>query len=457
MSEIADLLVAGGRIVDGTGAPARGGSVAILDGVVHIVEPGDAVPKARRTIDAAGLVVAPGFIDLHSHGGLVILADPRHEPKVRQGVTTEIIGRGRQRLRAVRAARGPGRVRRAQRGPRRATGDRLRLGLGSVLPRPLRPWPGGEHRHPRRQQRAAHRRHRLGRRAPRRRARSRSMRAALREAMEEGAFGVSIGPRLPARSPSPRPTSWRSSPPRRRGRRLLPHPRALPARRPLPRPVPGGDRDRPARRGRPSHITHFYHRATYPGPPEQMLALVDDARAEGLDVTFDSYPYEWASHAAADPAAAVGPGRRSGAAQGAARGPGGPRPPPRRAARRAARPTPAPRGWADMRLGAFTRPENLRWEARTLAEVMRETAATRSTRICDLLLAEDLGVTQVTTGPWTDGDPPLPAPPGRRWSAPTRPSSARSRRRAPTARSRASSASSCATSGSCPWRRRCAR
>ena len=38
------------------------------------------------------MVVAPGFIDLHSHGGLVILADPRHEPKVRQGVTTEIIG-----------------------------------------------------------------------------------------------------------------------------------------------------------------------------------------------------------------------------------------------------------------------------------------------------------------------------------------------------------------------------
>ena len=49
-------------------------------------------PQAARTIDATGIIVAPGFIDLHSHGGLVILADPRHEPKVRQGVTTEIIG-----------------------------------------------------------------------------------------------------------------------------------------------------------------------------------------------------------------------------------------------------------------------------------------------------------------------------------------------------------------------------
>src|SRR5688572_25946369 len=58
------------------------------------VLPGDApLPEhVGRRIDATGRVVAPGFIDLHSHGGLVILAEPRHEPKVRQGVTTEIVG-----------------------------------------------------------------------------------------------------------------------------------------------------------------------------------------------------------------------------------------------------------------------------------------------------------------------------------------------------------------------------
>ena len=43
------------------------------------------------------------------------------------------------------------------------------------------------------------------------------------------------------------------------------------------------------RGGAPVHVARFYHRATFPGPPEQMLALVDDARAEGLDVTFDHY------------------------------------------------------------------------------------------------------------------------------------------------------------------------
>src|SRR4029079_7444331 len=50
------------------------------------------------------------------------------------------------------------------------------------------------------------------------------------------------------------------------------------------------------RRGEaPAHITHFYHRATFPGTPDQMLELVDDAVGRGQDVSFDLYPSEWAS------------------------------------------------------------------------------------------------------------------------------------------------------------------
>src|SRR5258705_2035503 len=49
-------------------------------------------PEARRVIDATSRVVCPGFIDMHAHSGLVILAEPRHEPKVRQGITTELTG-----------------------------------------------------------------------------------------------------------------------------------------------------------------------------------------------------------------------------------------------------------------------------------------------------------------------------------------------------------------------------
>jgi len=48
--------------------------------------------EAKRVIDATGRVVCPGFIDFHAHSGLVLLAEPRHEPKVQQGVTTEVIG-----------------------------------------------------------------------------------------------------------------------------------------------------------------------------------------------------------------------------------------------------------------------------------------------------------------------------------------------------------------------------
>src|SRR5918998_5817928 len=86
-----DLLIRGGTVVDGTGAPGRPANVAITGGELRVVAAGEE-PNAARVIDASGCVVAPGFIDLHSHSGLMMLADPRHEPKVRQGITTEVIG-----------------------------------------------------------------------------------------------------------------------------------------------------------------------------------------------------------------------------------------------------------------------------------------------------------------------------------------------------------------------------
>jgi N-acyl-D-aspartate/D-glutamate deacylase len=57
--------------------------------------------------------------------------------------------------------------------------------------------------------------------------------------------------------------------------------------------------------------------------------------------------------------------------------------------------------WADVRLGAFRRPDLLRWESRTVADVMAETGHDAVDVICDLLLAEDLGLNQVTPGPWS--------------------------------------------------------
>ena len=61
----------------------------------------------------------------------------------------------------------------------------------------------------------------------------------------------------------------------------------------------------------------------------------------------------------------------------------------------------SPAGWADVRLGAFANPANLRWESMTVADVMRERGADAVDAICDLLLDENFGVNQVTGGPWS--------------------------------------------------------
>lgn len=89
-----DLVIRGGHIVDGTGNPWFEGDVAIVGD--RIVAVGQVPPKpARRTIDATGKVVAPGFIDIHSHSDELLLEDGHAQSKVRQGVTTEILGEGR--------------------------------------------------------------------------------------------------------------------------------------------------------------------------------------------------------------------------------------------------------------------------------------------------------------------------------------------------------------------------
>ncbi|WP_435155513.1 N-acyl-D-amino-acid deacylase family protein [Amycolatopsis sacchari] len=84
-----DTVIRGARIADGTGAPLVRADVGISEGRIAAI--GDSL-AGRRVIDADGLVLAPGFIDMHSHSDLQILAQPDHLAKVSQGVTTEVLG-----------------------------------------------------------------------------------------------------------------------------------------------------------------------------------------------------------------------------------------------------------------------------------------------------------------------------------------------------------------------------
>jgi len=351
-------------------------------------------------IDASDRIVAPGFIDLHSHSGLWLLAEPRHEAKVRQGVTTEVIGvdglsyapilepdrlaelvemnaglDGHPDIAfdwdttATYLARFDGRV-----------GVNVAFVVGNSALRLSTV--GWDDREPT----AAE----LG-----------SMRSILREAMEEGAYGLSSGLDYPPGAyASTAELAEQAGEAARLGGFYHTHVR-----------YPLGDRfldpfreaiEIGRRGGAPAHLTHFYHRATFPGTPEQMLGLVDDARSEGLDVTFDAYPYEWAStrllitvptwvqaggptatrERLADPAVRARI-RDELEGRGVLYAGAG--------------------GIADIRLGAFRNPRNLHCEGRTLGDVCAEEERDLVDTLCDLLLDEGLCLNQVTPGPHLDG------------------------------------------------------
>src|SRR5215217_5326158 len=86
-----DILIRGGQVIDGTGAPAGVADVAIRAGRIVAIE-ADRAESAGRVIDAHGSVVAPGFIDIHTHSDFTLPLNPKAEAKIRQGVTTEVVG-----------------------------------------------------------------------------------------------------------------------------------------------------------------------------------------------------------------------------------------------------------------------------------------------------------------------------------------------------------------------------
>ncbi|MFD9355536.1 amidohydrolase family protein [Streptomyces sp. NPDC060031] len=84
-----DLVIRGARVVDGTGGPSYTADVAVHEGRIAAV---GRVPRGGRSLDAHGLVLAPGFVDMHAHSDLALLRDPDHGAKAAQGVTLEVLG-----------------------------------------------------------------------------------------------------------------------------------------------------------------------------------------------------------------------------------------------------------------------------------------------------------------------------------------------------------------------------
>ena len=86
-----DIVIRNAQIADGSGSPCRKGEIGVHGDRIGSV--GASCPgEARRIIDAGGNVVCPGFIDMHTHSDLMLLAEPQASAKVMQGVTTEVIG-----------------------------------------------------------------------------------------------------------------------------------------------------------------------------------------------------------------------------------------------------------------------------------------------------------------------------------------------------------------------------
>ena len=387
-----DLLIANGTIIDGSGSPGFRAAVAVTGDTIAIHRGADADadlrPNAVRIIDAAGLVVCPGFIDLHSHAGLTILGAPHHDPKVRQGVTTELVG-----IDGISHApfRSPDELHRyiwldaGLNGYPPMPADWLTVAdllgkydgtvavnIAYILGNsPVRIWAMGWHDRPATPADLA------------------NMQAVVREAMQEGAWGLSTGLDYPpgAYADTAELVAL-SETAAALGGIYHTHTRASLLQQgylaPWHEAVEIGRRS-----GIPVHLTHYRQSVSGVGSHIGHLQLVEDARAEGIDCTFDCYTYPYSGttptiglpHWAKD----GGPERLIAALQDAD---------DRARMKREIAPSRLENNW----LTNFTRPENRIYDGRLLTDIADLRGQDPADALFDLLLSENLGISTVGLG-----------------------------------------------------------
>jgi N-acyl-D-amino-acid deacylase len=383
-----DLLIKNGQIIDGTGSPGFRGAVLVENERIAI-QRGDVTHlEAGRVIDAEGQVVCPGFVDLHSHAGLTILGEPHHDPKVRQGVTTELVGidgishapfKTQQELhRYIWLDSGlngypPMPADWLTVAELLAKYDhRAAINLAYILGNsPVRIWGVGWADRPATDAELA------------------DMKAVVREAMEEGAWGLSTGLDYPPGAyASTGELVALSEAAQRLGGFYHTHTRAgLLSRGHL---APWEEALEIGRRsGIPVHLTHYRQGAQGLGSHLDYLGLVESARDEGMDVTFDCYTYPYSGttitiglpHWAKD----GGPERL----MAALRDPGD-----RARMKREMAQNRLENNW----LTNFTQPQNQKYDGRLVTEIAEMRGQDPADALFDLLLDENLGISTVGLG-----------------------------------------------------------
>jgi len=387
---VLDLLVANGLIIDGTGNPGFYGALGVHGETIRVLRGDVSQVAAARTIDAAGHVVTPGFNDMHAHSGLMILAEPRHEPKVRQGITTEVVGVDGNSYAPFR---------------RQEDFDafyQLNAGLDGAPSLPGRWSTVAEYLAMFDRKVAVNICYLVGNSVLRINALGwdntpagardvANMRAILREAMQEGAYGISTGLDYPPGSYATTDELVELS---REAASLggiyhthCRHRLGDGSLDPFKEAIDIGRRS-----GVASHITHFYQRVASKHGADALLQLVEDAREkESLDVTFDSYPYVFSSTRLAivfpEWVQEGGPGRLLAAFRD-----------PDTRARLREEVQPRAGSWQDMWITYLSKPRNHAYEGKSIAELAIMTGKHPADAVMDLLIEEGLRTSYVSLG-----------------------------------------------------------
>ena len=383
-----DLAITNGLIIDGSGSAGYYGAVLIEGDRLTIQRNDPSDISARRVIDAQGLVVCPGFVDLHSHAGLTILGAPHHDPKVRQGVTTELVG-----VDGISHApfKTPEELNRyiwldsGLNGYPPVPADwltvadllgrydnKVAINMAYILGNsPVRIWSVGWNDRPATA------------------AELEDMKAVTREALEEGAWGLSTGLDYPPGAyASTDEIAGLAEVSAKLGGFYHTHTRAKLRANGLLAPW-----EEALEIGRKSgsavHLTHYRQSAPGVGSHLDYLGLVEDARAEGMDVTFDCYTYPYSSTMAAIVvphwAKDGGPERLMEALQD-----------PEARARMKAEMTAVT--WHSTWLTNFDHPHNAKYDGRSVADIAEMREQDPADAFFDLLADEKLQITSVGLG-----------------------------------------------------------